>query len=398
MPNMQPRDPSAIAAWPKYIHELAGSIAPCFTRRETWLRGVSVIRGLLSRVERKNSWQLAEAQGESSPYCLQHFMGKADWDEAAVLSQVRKWFVSSVSDQEKILVIDETGFLKKGKQSAGVARQYSGTAGRTENCQIGVFAALVTGSSHTLVDRELYLPVDWTGDEERCDKAGIPADREFLTKPQLAVVMTSRLLDEGLRPDWVTADSVYGDNPDMVGYLIENELQYVLCVSRTARFEDDERSQSVQDLFAGCKEADWKQLSAADGSKGPGIYDWCRIHLSQADGFEHALLARRSISSPNEIRYYRVFAKANTQMQTLLHVAANRWRIEECFQTAKGETGLDEYEVRNYRAWYRHMTLSMAALALLTVLAHEHRQPPEKGATQKGSMKIFRRNRDLSSI
>lgn len=396
MPFMQPRDPSAVSEWPQYIHALAAGIAPHFTRREAWLRGVSVIRGLLSSVERKNSWQLAEAQGESSPYCLQHFMGKADWDEAAVLSEVRKWYVSTLRERERILVFDETGFLKKGKQSAGVARQYSGTAGRTENCQIGVFAALVSGSSHSLVDCELYLPLDWTQDEDRCAAAGIPAEREFLTKPQLAVLMSERMLDEGLRPDWVTADSVYGDNPDMVSHLVENGIEHVLCVSKATRFESGKTRSSVERIFADLPESDWKRLSAADGSKGPRTHDWSRIHLNDDGGFEHCLLARRSVSKPEEIRFYRVFAQQGTSLQTLVHVAACRWRIEECFQTAKGETGLDEYEVRKYRAWYRHMTLSMAALGLLTVLADEHREPSKKGAPPKGSMQTFRRKRGLS--
>jgi SRSO17 transposase len=211
-PELVDQDRAVVPGGAAYLHDVERRLAPYFERAEPRQRAMAYVRGLLSPAERKNSWQLAEISGDATPYAFQHVLRRALWDPEAVRDVLRRYIIQHLGDPEAVLVIDETGFLKKGRHSAGVARQYSGTAGRIENCQIGVFLGYAGPLGHTLLDRELYLPEEWTADRARCQQAGIPRDRRFATKPQLAQEMLQRALAAGVPAKWVTGDSVYGDD------------------------------------------------------------------------------------------------------------------------------------------------------------------------------------------
>jgi len=271
-------------------------------------------------------------------------------------------------------VIDETGFLKKGPQSVGVKRQYSGTAGRVENCQIGVFLAYVAPRGRTFLDRELYLPKEWAADAKRRTEAGVPEEVEFATKPQLAQRMLERALAAGVPAAWVTGDEVYGRNPGLRQWLEERPQPYVLAVACDAMVRvspDAEASPlAVATIGAGVPDGEWERLSAGNGAKGPRIYDWAWVELAEPaeEGWGYWLLVRRSISDPTELAYYRVFGPASTTWAEAVRVAGTRWAVEETIQTSKGEVGLDQYEVRQWTPWYRYITLAMLAHAYLCVL------------------------------
>jgi SRSO17 transposase len=325
---------------------------------------------LLSPAERKNSWQLAEVSGDTTPDGFQHLLRRALWDPDAVRDELRTYVMQHLGDPHGVLVIDETGFLKKGQHSAGVARQYSGTAGRIENCQIGVFLGYAGRLGHTLLDRELYLPQEWTNDWARCRQAGIPDARRFATKPQLAKQMLHRALAAGVPAQWVTGDSVYGDDRRLRMWLEAQPQAYVLAVSGKEYVWLGWRQRQVKTVLAALPEEGWTRLSAGDGAKGPRWYDWRWLPLADPvdPTWRRWLLVRRSISEPAELRAYVVFAPQATTLEEVVRVAGARWTIESSFEAAKGEVGLDDYEVRSYTGWYRHITLAMWGYALLTVL------------------------------
>ncbi len=268
-----------------------------------------------------------------------------------------------------MLVIDETGFLKKGTKSVGVQRQYSGTAGRVENCQIGVFMGYASPQGYTFVDRELYLPKSWTSDSERCRCAGVPDEVQFATKPQLARQMLERAFNANVPAAWVTADEVYGGDRRLRLWLESQQQAYVMAVSTTEPIEIDFEMHKAEALVTSVEETAWQRLSCGDGTKGPREYDWARIRFNcpLAPEWERWLLVRRSISDPTDLSYYVVFAKSGTCLAEMVSVAGTRWTIETSFETAKGEVGLDQYEVRSWTGWYRHITLALAAHAFLTV-------------------------------
>jgi SRSO17 transposase len=269
-----------------------------------------------------------------------------------------------------VLVIDETGFLKKGRHSAGVARQYSGTAGRIENCQIGVFMAYASHHGQVLLDRELYLPKEWTDDPARCRQAGIPEDHRFATKPKLAQQMLARALAAGVPARWVTGDSVYGDDRRLRRWLESCPQAYVLAVSGKEYVWLNWHQRQVKTILATLPDEGWTRLSAGDGAKGPRWYAWRWLPLAEPlePGWRRWLLVRRSLGDPSELTAYVVFAPQDTPLEEVVRVAGTRWTIESCFEAAKSEVGLDHYEVRSWTGWYRHMTLAMWALALLAVL------------------------------
>jgi SRSO17 transposase len=281
-----------------------------------------------------------------------------------------------------VFVADETGFLKKGTKSAGVQRQYSGTAGRIENCQLGVFLTYVTSTGRALVDRELYLPVSWTDDRDRCREAGIGDDVSFATKPELAQRMLQRLLDNNIEVGWFTADEAYGDNPGLRAWLETQQVNYVMAISCDTRFATPTSPVRADDIAASAPKRGWQRLSCGAGSKGERLYDWLLIDPG-ADS--HPLLVRRSISS-GELAYYIVHTRHPVPLAELIRVVGSRWGVEETFQFGKNETGLDHYQVRRYDAWYRHITLSMLAAAFLTVTAHHERIRAQKGAPQVTKM------------
>ena len=394
---------TAIAAWTEEFAGVVARIGPRYARAEARAHAAAYLRGLLGRVERKNSWQLAEAAGDASPYGLQQFLYRATWDPDAVRDDLRAYVIEHLGDPQGILVVDETGFLKKGDKSAGVQPQYSGAAGRTANAQLGVFLTYAGPRGHTFLDRALYLPSSWTEDRARCRAAGIPDDVVFATKPALAQAMLERALGAGVPAAWVTADSVYGDVKYLRVWLEARPIGYVLAVSsKDTVWEAGLRQRRIGAYLADPPTAGWERLSAGDGAKGPRWYDWVRLPLSAplADGWARWVLLRRSVADPAEVTAYVCFAPAGSTLATLVRVAGSRWTVEICFEAAKQEVGLDEYEVRSWTGWHRHITLACLAHAFLTVVRAHGGDPlavDQKGDQPRTSLARFRASRRASS-
>ena len=393
-----------IDVWRVYWTDIQRRIDPIFARSEPRARAMAYLAGLLSPVERKNTWQLAEVTGDTTPYAFQHLLGRADWDPDALRDCLRIYVTDYLAESDAVAVLDETGFLKKGTHSAGVARQYSGTAGRIENCQVGVFLAYATSHGQTLLDRELYLPAEWTTDPPRSQAAGIPQERTFATKPELAVQMLERTRDAGVSFAWVTGDCIYGDSRTLRDWLENREQAYVLAVSGKHRVWRNQRQQSVKRLLAELPNEGWERLSAGSGSKGLRWYDWLRLELKAPplQGWKRWLMVRRNCSDPTKLTAYVAFAPANATLREHVRVAGMRWTVEESIQTAKGEVGLDQYEVRSWRGWYRHITLAMWAQAFLSVVRAEQGAgvAPKKGLQPqeaRSSLASFKAHRGLRS-
>jgi SRSO17 transposase len=394
---------TVITAWTDEFAGMVGRIGPRFARAEARAHAAAYLRGLLGRVERKNSWQLAEAAGDASPYGLQQFLYRATWDPDAVRDDLRDYVIEHLGDPEGILVVDETGFLKKGDKSAGVQPQYSGAAGRTANAQIGVFLTYAGARGHTFLDRALYLPASWTDDRARCRAAGIPDEVAFATKPALAQAMLERALGAGVPAAWVTADSVYGDVQYLRVWLEARPIGYVLAVSgKDTVAGPDWRQRRIAAYLAAPPAEGWQRLSAGDGAKGPRFYDWVRLPLIDplVAGWHRWVLLRRSVADPTELTPYVCFAPAGTTLADLVRVAGTRWTVEICFEAAKQEVGLAEYEVRSWTGWHRHVTLACLAHAFLTVVRAHGVDPlaeAQKGGLPSGSLARFRASRQASS-
>jgi SRSO17 transposase len=360
-----------VEQWADELAALHARMAPRFARAEPRRRALAYLRGLLSPVERKNGWQLAEQAGEATPDGMQHLLARADWDADQVRDDLRTYVVEHLGDEQAVLVVDETGFLKKGPKSVGVQRQYSGTAGRIENCQIGVFLAYASRKGRTFLDRELYLPKDWAADETRRDEAAVPEAVEFQTKPQLAQAMLERALDAGVPAAWVTGDEIYGGDRRLRVWLEERQVAHVLAVKKTEPLwtRTTWRQVAAKTLAAAVPDGEWEQVSAGEGAKGPRLYNWARVPIRALPepGWDYWLLVRRSLADPTDLAYYVCCCPADTPLAELVRVAGTRWAIEESFETAKGEVGLDHYEVRRWPGWYRHITLALLAHAYLTV-------------------------------
>lgn len=345
-------------------------IAGRFTRSEPRGRAREYVSGLVAGLERKNGWTLAEQAGEVCPDGMQRLLRRADWDVDGVRDDLRDYVVEHLGGPDGVLIVDETGFLKKGVRSAGVQRQYSGTAGRVENCQIGVFLTYAGSGGHALIDRELYLPESWTADRDRCRAAGVPDEVEFATKPRQAMAMLARTFAAGVPFAWVTADEAYGQVAYLRAWLEDHDAAHVLVtkVNDTVTTTDGDHRR-VDELIAELPARAWRRLSAGAGAHGPRDYDWARIPIrsSWRAGRGHWLLARRKINDPSKIAYYLCYGPRRTRLHHLAWIAGARWRIEECFQQAKNEAGLDHYQVRSWRAWYAHITLAMLAHAWLVV-------------------------------
>jgi SRSO17 transposase len=409
-PTAPPTDPAvaAVHGWAADLGTLAARIGRHFARAEPRRWASAYLQGLLSPVERKNGWQLAEAAGAATPYGVQHLLGRAVWDADAVCDDLRTYVVESMGTPDAVLVIDETGFLKKGDRSVGVQRQYSGTAGRIENCQLGVFLAYATPQGHAFLDRDLYLPKQWTDDPPRCRAAGVPATVEFRTKPAVAQAMLERALDAGVPAGWVTADEVYGGDRRLRGWLEERDLPHVLAVKRTeplwASTPRGPAQVKAEALVAALPADAWGRLSAGAGTKGPRLYDWARVPIRPlgVPGRGYWLLARRSVADPTDLAHYVCFGPAATALADLVGVAGTRWTIEEGLEALKGEVGLDHYEVRHWDGWYRHVTLCLLAHAFLaaTRAAADGTplgQPPGGAPPSRGSLRAFRARRGLGS-
>lgn len=390
-----------IQQWADEFGRLNQRFAPHFRRVETKQHAQDYLQGLLSGIERKNGWQIAEQVGDANPYAIQHLLGRSVWDADSVRNELRGYVAAHLGHPAAVIVVDETGFLKKGNQSVGVQRQYSGTAGRVENCQIGVFLSYATPEGYTFLDRALYLPKSWTDAPERCQQVGVPDAVQFATKPQLARQMLQRLFEAQVPHAWVSGDEVYGSDRRLRLWLEEQGEAYVLAVSVKEPLWIGFEQYRADAVAANLTDVNWVRLSCGDGTKDPRIYDWARVEFNcpTAPDWQRWLLVRRSVSEPTEFAYYVVFAPCSTTLEEMVTVAGTRWTIETGFETAKGEVGLDQYEVRSWQGWYRHITLALVAHAFLTVArAQTAQQGSKKGDLNKSaeaSMSDCKRKRGL---
>ena len=371
-----------VQGWAQGFESLCERIGGYFGRRDLRRRTEGYLRGLLGRIDRKNAWQLAEYVGDTTPHGIQRLLDRARWDADAVRDELIRYTREHLlmEGEAGTLIVDETGFLKKGNKSAGVQRQYSGTAGRIENSQIGVFLALLGSHGRALIDRRLYLPKSWCEDSVRRAEASIPAEESFATKPRLAMQMLRRAFASGLRPRWVLADEIYGSDSKFRRFLESQNQPYVLAVSCQQRLWVQYRQKRVDAIVEEVPSNAWFRMSVGEGSKGPRVYDWTagRLGVPTDAGLVKWLLVRRSVEDPADRAYYLCTAPADATAQNLAIAAGQRWAIECCFEATKQETGLDDYEVRSWHGWYRHVTLSMLAMAFLTVVRAQANEPAKK--------------------
>ncbi|HLH67518.1 MAG TPA: IS701 family transposase [Candidatus Dormibacteraeota bacterium] len=396
--------------WGEAFSAFHARFADLFARRESREQMAKYLRGLLAPVERKNSWQVAEAVGDATPDRMQRLLYRVDWDVDAARDRLQAFVRETFGDPEGIGVLDETGFLKKGTASVGVQRQRWGTAGKVENCQIGVFLSYATPRGHVLLDRRLYLPEAWCEDPARRARAKVPEEVGFQTKPELAIAMLEHAWAQGVPMRWVTGDEVYGDAPRLRETIERHGRGYVLTVSSTTpvwterppvgspserapmgspvvgpsrepgdrprtrarRASGAPPATTVGAVVAGWPAEAWQRLAVAEGEQGLRVSDWGRARvIEQRDrlpGPEVWLLARRSLSDPDDLAYYLALAPTEVSLQELATVAATRSTAEQCLEEAKRKTGLDQYEVRHWPSWYRHITLSMLAHAWLAAI------------------------------
>ena len=364
-------DSASVLAWREELSALEARLGELFARAEPRRQAGLYLEGLLSAAKRKNGWQLAEQIGDARPWRTQRVLSHVLWDQDTARDLCRGYVLEHLGAPGGVLIVDETGFLKKGGHSAGVARQYSGTAGRVENAQIGVFLAYASGKGHALIDRALYLPEEWCEDNGKRTEAAIPGEVDFATKPALAGRMIGRALDAGLPCAWVLGDEVYGSDRRLRMELERREHPFVLAIRGNEKLwavlGGRLGQHAASRLAAALPARAWRRLSAGAGSKGERFYDWARLRLTrlQRPPWDHWLLIRRSRKDPKDLAYHVVFGPAETTLATLARVAGRRWAIEECFEVAKQEVGLADYEIRSWHGWYRHVTLAMLALAFL---------------------------------
>jgi SRSO17 transposase len=351
------------AGWRVLFDELMFLVAGRFARVEPRRTAREFVLGLLSAAERKNCWWLAEQAGHADPQAMQRLLRTAAWDADAVRDDLRGFVADRLGHPDAVLICDETGFLKKGTGSVGVQRQYSGTAGRIENSQLGVFLSYASPGGRALIDRRVYLPRSWTGAPQRCTAAGVPADVGFATKPELALDMITDAVAAQVPAAWVASDEAYGNDGAFRAGVARLGLGYVLAVScdhRLPAFPGGKRRLRADRIAAAVPAGCWHRVSAGTGSKGPRWYDWAWVSAHQP---AHSLLIRRG--STGELAFYRCWSPAPVPLATLVGVAGTRWAVEEGFQAAKGQAGLDHYQVRSWTGWHRHVTLAMLALAFL---------------------------------
>ncbi len=373
---------SDVIHWRESLLQLHARLASHFARPEPYARALRFVQGILSEVPRKNGWQLAEQAREATPYGMQRLLSQAKWDVDGVRDEIRTFALQHLGHRHVIGAIDETSFLKRGKHSAGVAKQYCGSTGDVRNCQVGVFLSLVTPIGHTLVDRELYLPREWTDDPARCRLAGIEDAMAFRTKPQLAMTLLERLVRAQVKLDWVVADTVYGGNLELRTWLEAQHQPYVMAVASDEPVVLEVpalgvRRLEVRDVPVRLDGPSWQRLSMSEGSKGPRLFDWACVpvwHQGCDDGW-HSLLIRRTIEPTPDLTYYLVWASAQTSLAAKVTALGARWHIEEDFENGK-DLGLDHYEVRSFTGWSRHITLVMLALAFLSSLVIAARTLP----------------------
>jgi SRSO17 transposase len=377
---------ASIQGWKGELVRLHQRVGDVFARSEVRERSLAYLEGLLSGCERKNGWQVAECVGDASPYGMQYLLGRARWDAGVLRTRLGEYVKQELGSRDAVMVLDESGFVKKGLHSAGVQRQYSGTTGRIENSQIGVFLCYASQRGYVLLDRELYLPQQWMEDGPRCRAAGIPEEVRFATKPMLGQRMLERALEAGMPCGWVAGDEVYGRDSKLRRWLEGRQQPYVLAVAADQRlWRLDLRQHRVDEIAGQLPGRAWKRLSSGHGAKGERLYDWALLPWAEHEGWQHALLVRRSLEEEPEYAFYFTYApKKKSTLKTLVAVAGQRWAVESAFQMAKGECGLDHYEVRRWQGWYRHITLSMLVLAVLTVLrAREKKTFSRQSSSQR---------------
>jgi SRSO17 transposase len=372
-----------VAGW---VEEFAcgfAAIAGRFGRREPRLQARSFLLGILSDVDTRSCWQLAEQAGDRSPHAMQRLLGEAVWDADAVRDDVRGYVIDAIGDPGGVLILDDTGDLKAGVHSVGVQRQYTGTAGRIENAQVSVFLAYASPAGRALIDRAVYLPASWTDDPARCAGAGVPDGIGFATKITLGRRMLDRALDAGVPARWATADEFYGGDRGLRRDLQRRQMGYVLAVAKSHRVDIGGPQGLIRAdaVAAGLGKRAWNRRSAGNGVKGRREYDWAWVTLvppaDEAAGF-HWLLIRRRITD-GELAFYRCHAPERVGLPTLVRVAGTRWAVECLFQNAKGALGLDQHQVRRWDSWHRYTTLVMLAHAILTVIAARERQQHPAG-------------------
>lgn len=355
--------------WQAGFDQMLERIRPRFRRHEPWRHAGALMLGLCSDLGRKNCWTIAERAGHTSPHALQHLLGRASWDADAVRDDLRDYVTEHLGHPGAVLVVDETGDLKKGTATVGVQRQYTGTAGRIENAQVAVYLAYAAPAGHALIDRALYLPKVWADDTGRRAAAGIPQRVEFATKPALATTMILAALDAGVPASWVAGDEVYGADPDLRTRIEEHGgLGYVLAIGSNRAVLTGTGKVRVDELAAALDQGAWSRLSAGTGAKGPRWYSWAAVDLSEPGPGVRSALIRRN-DATGELAYYRCYNPHPVPLATLVAVAGQRWKVEESFQSGKGLTGLDEHQVRRWTSWHRWTTLAMLAHAFLTISA-----------------------------
>ena len=357
-----------IERWADEVAAVGERIGHRFARSEPRRRAVGYIRGLLGDAERKNGWQLAEYLGEANPDGVQHLLARADWDADAVRDDLMGYVADALGDPGGVLVIDETGFPKRGSHSVGVGRQYCGAVGKVDNCQVGVFLGYVTPKGRALLDRALYLPREWIADGPRRKRALVPKGVTFGTKVELAAELIARAVAAGVPGAWVTADAVYGT----AGFrdAVEGHgLGYVLGVKSDHAAHRGVRVTPARDVVRELGSADWRRVSSGAGAKGPRVSDWAAVPVDAPTAeIGRWLLIRRDVADPTEVAFFICGGPPGTTLDALVRVAGSRWSIEECFEIAKGDCGLDQYEVRSWTGWHRHVTLSLLALAVVAVI------------------------------
>lgn len=388
---------TTLELWASSLRDVKARMRPLFTQERVANSASQFLDGLLGEERRKTGWMRAEAVGDPGPWRQQAILGRGHWDADALRDIVRDYALETLADTDGVLVIDETGFLKQGKASCGVGRQYTGSAGKITNCQIGVFASYVSRHGHAFIDRALYLPKVWTEDQNRMARAHVPDTVSFLTKPALALTMIARAIASDVPFSWVAADSVYGVG-DIEMALKRAAKGYVLGVNANHLFRSWGKPLAVagtaKDIAEALPDDAWRRLSAGDGTKGARLHDWVYLELADLDGddfdaafpgtWTRGLLIRRKIAD-GDLAFFSTWCPIGTSMEKLVTVEGHRWAIEDSFETAKNELGLDHNETRSWHGWYRHVSLVMLAFAMMAVIRHRaNTMPPPKTRRRLG--------------
>jgi SRSO17 transposase len=381
---------TTLELWASSLRDVKARIRPLFSQERVAVSAGKFLDGLLGNEPRKTGWMRAEAAGDSGPWRQQAILGRGRWDADALRQIVREYALETLAEETAVLVIDETGFLKQGKASCGVARQYTGSAGKITNCQIGVFASYVSHHGHAFIDRELYLPKAWTDDHDRLKAAHVPDQVGFATKPQIARRMIARALAAKVPFAFVAADSVYGTG-DIETMLRKAGKGYVLGVAANHVFRSWGKKQliggSAAAITQNLPKSAWRRLSSGDGTKGPRLHDWAYFELADLDGAQYnsalsgqwtrGLLIRRNIAD-GALAFFSTWCPKGTPAKKLVAVEGHRWAIEDSFETAKNELGLDHNESRSWHGWHRHVSLVMLAFTIMAAIRHHTNAAPLK--------------------